>query len=121
MGENNGILGLSFPRKLWVILEDDAFTSASWNDAGDTVIIHKDLFQREVLHRRGADRIFETDSLKNFIRLLNQYGFSKIRATDAWGVQSPENKRMMVSRQSSVSHVFCLFSTFLVDPRWMIY
>lgn len=117
VGENNSILGLSFPRKLWMILEDNTFTSVRWNDAGDTVIIDEDLFQREVLHRRGAERIFETDSLKTFIRLLNLYGFSKIRATDPWRIQSPGNKRMLVSRKSLVSHVFCLFSTFLVDPR----
>lgn len=113
VGENNGILELSFPRKLWMIVEDNAFTSVRWNDAGDTVIIDKDLFQREVLHRRGAERIFETDSLKSFIRLLNQYGFSKIRATDPCGAQSPENKRMMVSRKPLVSHVFCLFCLFV--------
>ncbi|XP_045327157.1 heat shock transcription factor, X-linked member 3-like [Leopardus geoffroyi] len=101
VGENNSILGLSFPRKLWMILEDNTFTSVRWNDAGDTVIIDEDLFQREVLHRRGAERIFETDSLKTFIRLLNLYGFSKIRATDPWRIQSPGNKRMLIYRNAN--------------------
>ena len=40
--ENNAILGLSFPRKLWRIVEDAAFTSVHWNDEGDTVVIEAD-------------------------------------------------------------------------------
>lgn len=76
---NSPLLGLPFPRKLWMIVEDDTFTSVSWNDAGDTVVIREDLFQTEVLSQRGARQIFETDSLKSFIRLLNVHGFSKIR------------------------------------------
>ncbi|KAJ1369146.1 hypothetical protein KIN20_030548 [Parelaphostrongylus tenuis] len=59
--ENNAVLGLSFPRKLWRIVEDAAFTSVRWNDEGDMVVIEADLFQTEVLQRRGADQIFETD------------------------------------------------------------
>lgn len=77
--ENNAILGLSFPRKLWRIVEDEAFTSVRWNDEGDMVVIEADLFQTEVLQRRGADQIFETDSIKSFIRELNLYGFRKVR------------------------------------------
>ncbi|CAM9153807.1 unnamed protein product [Rangifer tarandus platyrhynchus] len=77
--ENNAVLGLSFPRKLWRIVEDAAFTSVRWNDEGDMVVIEADLFQTEVLQRRGADQIFETASIKSFIRELNLYGFSKIR------------------------------------------
>ncbi|XP_057574921.1 heat shock transcription factor, X-linked member 4 [Hippopotamus amphibius kiboko] len=91
---NNDILGLSFPRKLWMIVEDEAFTSVRWNNAGDTVIVEADLFQREILHRMGADRIFETDSLKTFIRQLNLYGFRKIRPTS----HSPRKKRLMIYR-----------------------
>ncbi|XP_004417544.1 PREDICTED: uncharacterized protein LOC101386959 [Odobenus rosmarus divergens] len=92
VGQN--ILGLSFPRKLWSTVEDNAFTSVRWDDDGDTVIIDEDLFQREVLHRRGPERIFETDSLKGFIRLINLYGFSKIRP-DSPSVRAPGNERMM--------------------------
>ena len=76
--ENNTILGLSFPRKLWRIVEDVAFTSACWNDEEDMVVIEVDHFQMEVLQRRGMDQIFETDSIKSFISELNLYGFSKI-------------------------------------------
>lgn len=93
VGEN--IFGLSFPRRLWRIVEDTTFTSVCWNDDGDTVIIDEDLFQREILHRRGPERIFETDSLKGFIRLMNLYGFSKIRPNNP-SVRAPGNRKMMV-------------------------
>ncbi|NIG59826.1 heat shock transcription factor, X-linked-like [Pontoporia blainvillei] len=89
---NQSILQLSLPRKLWRLVEDPAFTSVRWNDKGDTVIIEEDLFQREVLHRRGADRIFNTDSLQTFIRQMNRYGFSKICLTS----HSPGKKRLMI-------------------------
>ena len=77
--ENNASFGLTFPRKLWRIVEDAAFTSVHWNDKGDMVVIESDLFQMEVLERRGMDQICETDSIKSFIRELNLYGFRKIR------------------------------------------
>ena len=60
--ENNDILRLSVPRKLWRIVEDLAFTSVHWNDEGDMVFIKEDRFQTEVLLHRGMDQIFETDS-----------------------------------------------------------
>lgn len=88
------LCGLSFPRKLWMIVEDPAFESVCWNEDGDTVIIENDLFQREVLLREDGDRIFETDSIKTFIRQLNLYGFSKIRSKNS--ALSPGNKQMMV-------------------------
>uniref|UniRef100_A0A8C5ZF04 HSF-type DNA-binding domain-containing protein n=1 Tax=Marmota marmota marmota TaxID=9994 RepID=A0A8C5ZF04_MARMA len=94
------LLGLSFPRKLWVIVEDDTFRSVCWGGEGDIMVIEADLFQREVLGRRGAERIFETDSLKNFIRQLNLYGFSKIRPKDA-SAYSRGKKRMVIYRNSN--------------------
>ncbi|KAM5197074.1 heat shock transcription factor, X-linked member 3-like [Hipposideros larvatus] len=94
---NRAILGFSFPRKLRIIVEDDTFTSVRWNDDEDIVIIEKDLFQGEILSRKGAERIFETGSLKTFIRLMNHYGFSKIRPNDP-SDYSPGNKRVMMYR-----------------------
>ncbi|KAM4798436.1 heat shock transcription factor, X-linked member 3-like [Urocitellus parryii] len=94
------LLRLSFPRKLWAIVEDDTFRSVCWGGEGDIMVIEADLFQREVLGRRGAERIFETDSLKNFIRQLNLYGFSKIRPKDA-SAYSRGKKRMMIYRNSN--------------------
>lgn len=54
---NNVLCGLSFPRKLWRIVEDDTFTPVRWNDDGDTLIIDKDRFQMEILCQRGTGRI----------------------------------------------------------------
>ena len=42
--ENDAVLGLSFPRKLWRIVEDAAFTSVHWHNEGYTVVIRADLF-----------------------------------------------------------------------------
>ncbi|XP_062941116.1 heat shock transcription factor, X-linked member 3-like [Cynocephalus volans] len=86
---------LSFPRRLWKIIEDDAFESVRWDDDGHTVIIEEDFFQREILRKRGADRIFETDTMKTFIRQMNRYGFSKIR-TKTSSVDSPGDKKIML-------------------------
>ncbi|XP_036125992.1 heat shock transcription factor, X-linked member 3-like [Molossus molossus] len=101
-------LGLSFPRRLWRIVEDDTFRSVCWSDNGDTVIIEEDLFQREVLCRRGEEKIFDSDSLKSFIRLLNLYGFRKIRPGHS-SVRYPRN-RMMIYRNSK----------FQRDKPWLI-
>ena len=91
--ENNTVLGLSFPRKLWRIMEDAAFTSGCWNDEGDMVVIETDLFHTEVLQYRGTDRIFNTDSIKSFISELNLYGFSKIHPL---GCSAGKNRMMMM-------------------------
>uniref|UniRef100_A0A8C6DAS4 HSF-type DNA-binding domain-containing protein n=1 Tax=Moschus moschiferus TaxID=68415 RepID=A0A8C6DAS4_MOSMO len=95
--EENAVFGLSFPRKLWRIVEDATFTSAHWNDKGDTVVIEADLFQTEILQRRGVDQIFETDSIKSFIRELNLYGFRKICLSGCCAGK----KKMMFYRSSN--------------------
>ncbi|XP_065771587.1 heat shock transcription factor, X-linked member 3-like [Muntiacus reevesi] len=95
--EINASFGLSFPRKLWRIMEDATFTSVHWNDKGDMVVIEADLFQMEVLQRRGVDQICETDSIKSFIRELNLYGFRKIRSSG----RSERRKKLMIYRNSN--------------------
>ncbi|XP_058515163.1 heat shock transcription factor, X-linked member 4 [Ochotona princeps] len=98
--EGSGIpLGLSFPRKLWIVVEDPAFESVCWNKDGDAVVIEDDLFQREVLLQEEEDRIFETDSLKAFIRQLSLYGFSKIRPRNT--AHGPENRGMLTYRNKN--------------------
>ncbi|KAM9669229.1 heat shock transcription factor, X-linked member 3-like [Dama dama] len=92
--DNNTILGLSFPRKLWMIIEDAAFTSVHCSDKGDTVVIEANLFQTAVLQLRGADQIFKTDSIKSFIREMNLYGFSKICPSRC----SAGKKKLMIYR-----------------------
>ncbi|CAM5140960.1 unnamed protein product [Eretmochelys imbricata] len=77
--EDNDFLSLTFPKKLWKIVESDQFKSLWWDDDGNCVVIDEELFKKEVLERRGPLRIFETDCMKSFIRQLNLYGFSKMR------------------------------------------
>uniref|UniRef100_A0A8D0L9A6 HSF-type DNA-binding domain-containing protein n=1 Tax=Sphenodon punctatus TaxID=8508 RepID=A0A8D0L9A6_SPHPU len=77
--EDNDFLSLTFPNKLWKIVESDQFKSLWWDDDGNCVVIDEELFKKEVLERRGPLRIFETDCMKSFIRQLNLYGFNKMR------------------------------------------
>ncbi|XP_037584540.1 heat shock transcription factor, X-linked member 3-like [Cebus imitator] len=96
MEDNHKLPGFSFPRKMWMMVEKDIFRSVRWNDDGDAVIIEKDLFQRQTLQRSGAEKIFETDSWKSFIRQLNPYGFCKICP-----ITSPGDKNMMIYHSSN--------------------
>ncbi|XP_037019986.2 heat shock transcription factor, X-linked member 3-like [Artibeus jamaicensis] len=91
---SNRLFRLPFPKKLWRIVEDDAFTSVRWSHKGDTVVIEVELFQRQVLSRKGAEKIFESDSLKTFIRLMNLYGFCKIRPSNS--ICHPGTRRRMI-------------------------
>lgn len=66
--ENNAILGLSFPQEALRIVED----AASPLCTGTMREIQWSLRQissRWRYQRRGTDQIFETDSIKSFIRL----------------------------------------------------
>ncbi|XP_056665931.1 heat shock transcription factor, Y-linked-like [Monodelphis domestica] len=77
--EDNDFLSLTFPKKLWKIVESEQFKSIWWDSDGTCVVIDEELFKKEVLERKGPFRIFETDCMKSFIRQLNLYGFSKMR------------------------------------------
>ncbi|XP_023608759.1 heat shock transcription factor, X-linked member 3-like [Myotis lucifugus] len=101
--EGNNILGLSFPRTLWRIVEYNAFTSLCSNDDGDTVIIEENLFQREILCRRGEEQTFESKSLKSFIRLLNHHGLNKICPGNS-SVCFPGNKIMRKKKMAPTRH-----------------
>ncbi|KAM6143321.1 heat shock transcription factor, X-linked member 4 [Erethizon dorsatum] len=93
-------VAFSFPRKLWTVVENDAFKSVCWNDDGDTVVIEVDLFQREILGQRDPERIFEADTLKSFIHQLHLYGFRQIHPHNS-EAQSQGNQRMMIYYNSS--------------------
>uniref|UniRef100_A0A4W2BNJ9 HSF-type DNA-binding domain-containing protein n=1 Tax=Bos indicus x Bos taurus TaxID=30522 RepID=A0A4W2BNJ9_BOBOX len=70
--EVTNFLSLTFPQKLWNIVESDQFESIWWDERGTC---------SEVLERKAPFRIFETKSMKSLIRQLNLYGFSKKRQT----------------------------------------
>nr|XP_019812098.1 PREDICTED: heat shock transcription factor, Y-linked-like [Bos indicus] len=79
--EVTNFLSLTFPQKLWNIVESDQFESIWWDERGTCIVIHEELFKKEVLERKAPFRIFETKSMKSLIRQLNLYGFSKKRQT----------------------------------------
>uniref|UniRef100_A0A8B9X0N7 HSF-type DNA-binding domain-containing protein n=1 Tax=Bos mutus grunniens TaxID=30521 RepID=A0A8B9X0N7_BOSMU len=77
----NNFLSLTFPQKLWNIVESDQFESIWWEERGTCIVINEELFKKEVLERKAPFRIFETKTMKSLIRQLNLYGFSKKRQT----------------------------------------
>ncbi|XP_069882569.1 heat shock transcription factor, Y-linked-like [Dipodomys merriami] len=77
--EDNDFVSLTFPRKLWKIVESDKFKSIWWSEDGTSVVIKEDLFKEEILGRKYPFKIFETRSMKSLIRQLNLYGFSKVQ------------------------------------------
>ncbi|XP_027952934.1 heat shock transcription factor, Y-linked-like [Eumetopias jubatus] len=77
--EDNDFLSLTFPRKLWKIVESDQFKSIRWDEKGTSVVIDEKLFKKEVLERKVPFRILETGSMKSLVCQLNLYGFSKMQ------------------------------------------
>ncbi|XDB67317.1 PREDICTED: heat shock transcription factor, Y-linked-like [Capra hircus] len=79
--ELNDFLSLTFPQKLWKLVESDQFKSIWWDESGTSVVINEEVFKKEVLERKAPFRIFETDSMKSLVRQLNLYGFKKKQHT----------------------------------------
>ncbi|XP_030782200.1 LOW QUALITY PROTEIN: heat shock transcription factor, Y-linked-like [Rhinopithecus roxellana] len=79
LDKDNDFFSLTVPRKLWKIAESDQFKSNSWDENGTCIVIYEEHFKKEILERKNPCRIFQTDSIKSFVRQLNIYGFSKIR------------------------------------------
>nr|XP_051697482.1 heat shock transcription factor, Y-linked [Oryctolagus cuniculus] len=77
--EGNDFVSLTFPVKLWKIVESDQFKSIWWDENGTSIVINEEYFKKEVLERKTPFKIFETDSMKSLVRQLNLYGFRKIR------------------------------------------
>ncbi|NXG67802.1 HSFY1 protein, partial [Hemiprocne comata] len=65
---------LTFPKKLWRILQSHQFQSIWWVDDGICVAIDEEAFQKEVL----AWGVFETDSMEGFLRQLHLYRFTRV-------------------------------------------
>ncbi|XP_035383274.1 heat shock transcription factor, Y-linked-like [Electrophorus electricus] len=70
--------GLSFPRKLWHIVENETYKSIGWDAQGMCVVIDAELFVNEILRKEGDSKIFQTTNMKNVLRQLNLYGFKKM-------------------------------------------
>ncbi|KAM4815678.1 heat shock transcription factor, Y-linked-like [Thomomys bottae] len=77
--EHDDFISLTFPKKLWKIVESDKFKSVWWSEDGTSILINDELFKEEILGRNYPFKIFETNSMKSIVRQLNLYGFSKIQ------------------------------------------
>ncbi|NWV04939.1 HSFY1 protein, partial [Ptilonorhynchus violaceus] len=80
---------LLFPQKLWKMLESSKFPSIWWSEGGKCVAINKDLFEVEVLGRKGQ-QVFHTQKMKSFMRQLNAYGFIKMQRDFQRSASLPE-------------------------------
>ncbi|XP_049728176.1 heat shock transcription factor, X-linked-like [Elephas maximus indicus] len=80
---DGSLFSLPFPKKLWNIVSSNQFVSIWWECNGACIGINEKLFQKEILDRDGADKVFATHYMKSFIRQLNLYGFSKMHQI-AW-------------------------------------
>ncbi|KAL4631177.1 hypothetical protein GN956_G15349 [Arapaima gigas] len=69
---------LTFPNKLWRIVNCDVFESLRWDDSGVYLVIDVEMFQKEFLDRKEQPRIFHINSMKSFVCQLNLYGFRKV-------------------------------------------
>lgn len=77
-----GINPNTFPAKLWRLVNSRANTAIFWDSQGDTIIINRHLFEKQILSPDSptfdnADT-FKTTNYSSFVRQLNLYGFRKI-------------------------------------------
>ncbi|XP_039706842.1 heat shock transcription factor, Y-linked-like [Pteropus medius] len=79
--EDNDFRSMTFPIKLWKIVESNRFQSICWDGTGTCIVINEELFKKEILDRKAPFRVFETTSMKSLVRQLNLYGFSKVQQT----------------------------------------
>ncbi|OPJ89451.1 heat shock transcription factor, Y-linked [Patagioenas fasciata monilis] len=75
--KGNAPTRLQFLKRLWAVTESDRFESIWWGDNGKCVVINEDLFEEEVLARRGRLRIFESETMRSFTHQLHQHGFTR--------------------------------------------
>ncbi|KAK1787341.1 hypothetical protein P4O66_002841 [Electrophorus voltai] len=104
--------GLSFPRKLWHIVENEIYKSIGWDAQGMCVVIDAELFVNEILRKEGDSKIFQTTNMKNVLRQLNLYGFKKMgRVCNSSNVARESTSKKLVFHNSS----FCRGHPELLD------
>lgn len=64
---SNKPLADSFLKKLWEILSSQSFELIWGGNDGNCIVIREKLFRKEVLGRRGPQKIFETESMRGFL------------------------------------------------------
>lgn len=104
----NDFLSLTFPQKLWNIVESDQFESIWWDETGTCRVINEELFRKEVLERKEPFRKFETKSMKRLIRQLNLYGVNKNRQT----VQRSAALPVSLEEENNISLLRKVFQNF---------
>ena len=104
----NNFLSLTFPQKLWNIVESDQFESIWWDETGTCRVINEELFRKEVLERKEPFRKFETKSMKRLIRQLNLYGVNKNRQT----VQRSAALPVFLEEENNISLLRKVFQNF---------
>ncbi|NXB63848.1 HSFY1 protein, partial [Struthidea cinerea] len=94
----------SFLEKLWEILSSQSFESIWWGNDGNCIVIGEKLFRKEVLGRRGPQKIFETESMRGFLLQLMFHGFCRMEG-DSPLLTSMEELRAVAAAGSSLGKV----------------
>ncbi|NWV64609.1 HSFX1 protein, partial [Malurus elegans] len=94
----------SFLQKLWEILSNQSFESIWWGNDGNCVVIGEKLFRKEVLGRRGPQKIFETESMRGFLLQLMFHGLRRMEG-DCPLLTSVEELRAVAAAGSALGKV----------------
>ncbi|NXA80064.1 HSFY1 protein, partial [Thryothorus ludovicianus] len=94
----------SFLEKLWEILSCQSFESIWWGNDGNCIVIGEKLFRKEVLGRRGPQKIFETESMRGFLLQLMFHGFRRMEG-DSPLLTSMEELRAVAAAGSALGKV----------------
>ncbi|NWS86038.1 HSFX1 protein, partial [Toxostoma redivivum] len=94
----------SFLEKLWEILSSQSFESIWWGNDGNCIVIGEKLFRKEVLGRRGAQNIFEMESMRGFLLQLMFHGFRRMEG-DCPLLTSMEELRAIAAAGSALGKV----------------
>lgn len=75
MSNSRSSASITFPQKLWHIVNECDSGAIGWGKNGKTIIIDALKFQNEFLDEFSF--IFKSKNFKSFVRQLNYYGFRK--------------------------------------------
>lgn len=100
----------SFLEKLWEILNSQSFESIWWGNDGNCIVIGEKLFRKEVLGRRGPQKIFEMESMRGFLLQLMFHGFRRMEG-DSPLLTSMEELRAVAAAGSALGKVCQLLLT----------
>ncbi|KAK3514654.1 hypothetical protein QTP70_021565 [Hemibagrus guttatus] len=92
----NLLINLTFPEKLWHLVNDPQVCSICWDASGEEIIVYEQAFEAEVLwsHTRWINDYFKTKHFRSFIRQLNLYGFRKLHPRLDISEQQPVSSDM---------------------------